>query len=585
MSQPILVVDDPRGSLAHVAEELGARGYGTLLCSEAEDPVAQFGATPFDLVIVSLACHDPMTVCNGIRDFPEGAITPVIFIGDGSQAICSPADALGAGGDYYFEHPVDTARLAARVQTYVGAPQGVPSRRPAAAPPPPPDPLAGAADLMLAQITHREQEIAREQESARWLAEQDTLATPSPAPPPPATPTTPTPEPVRPPRPTRSEPAAPIPLDLDDEITVAEARPARGGRTAMVLTPPQPLRPASGALSASYDIAALFADVIGQEVTGRLDLIQGQRQKTVFLQGGIPVDAYSSQIFDRIEEYLLREGKITRPQYQSARIKRLRSARQVGAFLVTESHMKPEELFGAVRGHLEELYFSLFEWEEGTFRYTPEQADESDRVVLDVGPHSLLLEGIRRKYMLPRLIGKVGSLSSLLAPVEAGADVVEALGLSAGEATVVRLLDGTRNIEDLVFSSGLDALRVYHVLFALVSLGAAEIKVRGIEGVHSGNDANVDAIDRERIREKAEQARNLDYFQILGIGRGATPYEIERAWQRHCQDFGKARFSAGVQTELAAELEEIAEVLADARGVLGSDDIRASYARHLTAGA
>ncbi|MFC1610670.1 DUF4388 domain-containing protein, partial [Myxococcota bacterium] len=328
------------------------------------------------------------------------------------------------------------------------------------------------------------------------------------------------------------------------------------------------------------DVPALLHTMWIQQVTGRIDFVSDKRRKTIFFEQGGAVDAYSSQVFDRMEEFLYRDGKITRAQYQDVRVKGLRNPRRIGAYLVTEGHLKPHELFEAVRGHLQEVVFGLFEWEEGTYQYLPERTGEDDRVVLDMDPRAIIMEGIRRKYLMPRLMERVGSPSSLLAPKADTLDA-DALALTAEERQIVRLLDGTRSIEDLVFSTGLSAQRVYQVLTALLAVDYAEVRVRGIEGVSEDGTSASDTIDRQRIQEKVEHVRKLDYFQILGVPHVATPYEIDRAYERVMHEFQKSRFSDAVRRELAEELREIECVLDDARQILRNEALRDAYARHL----
>ena len=342
-----------------------------------------------------------------------------------------------------------------------------------------------------------------------------------------------------------------------------------------------PFNPTEGVFSLSADISRLLFGIWEQRTTGRIDFASENHKKTVFFERGAPVDAYSSQVFDRMEEYLYRDGKITRAQYQEVRVKGLRNPRRIGAHLVTAGHIKPTELFTVVRGHLREVVVGLFEWEEGTYQYLPERAEEDDRVMLRTDPRALITDGIRRKFLMPRLMDLVGAPSSLLAPKKDATPDTDALELSKEEQQVVRLLDGTRSIEDLVFSTGLSAHRVYHVLAALLAAGYAEIRVRGIEGVGEDGTSASDAIDRQRLKDKAEQVRKLDYFQILGVPQAATPYEIDRAYERIMHEFQKIRFSEAVQRELATELLEISSVLEDARQVLRNEGLRDAYARHL----
>ena len=61
-----------------------------------------------------------LTICEGIRETGEGAIVPIIFVGNDHPSIRSPSEALTAGGDYHFDEPLDLKKIIAKVTTYVG---------------------------------------------------------------------------------------------------------------------------------------------------------------------------------------------------------------------------------------------------------------------------------------------------------------------------------------------------------------------------------------------------------------------------------------------------------------------------------
>ena len=772
MPKPILLVDDALSSLHGLAQALGGGGYAAMVVPVNAVAVEHFAAIKPDLVFVSLGLNEPMVICEGIRSDPDGAIVPIVLVGRDHPEVRSPADALNQGADYFFELPVDYAKVLAKVATYIGPgqPSAVPIIElpgstvdepppPAAAaapsaglPPPPavsagPPPAAAAApsvglpppptydwpnletavaapaattaalasssDALLAVIEaqearlveghsvdagvpsaalvpgaaveesarHEAEESARRQaeearrsaeetarreaeESARraeeeaWRRTEQELKLHAE-------------ESAR----RRNEDELRRRLEeetrrrLEDEVRrkveeetrrkledelrrradeemrkkledetrkrieeetrgrleeearrraesqvakeaelrrqveqdlrremglpAAGALPDTGSVTAAaptvqrVVAAPNP--PASsvgipaatdGVLEPTRDLATVLFALRVQQVTGRVDFVAPNRQKSVFFERGIPVDAFSSQAYDRIEEYLLREGRVTRAQYQDVRVKALRGPRRVAAYLASEGYLKPDELFAAVRGHLQETLYGLFEWEDGAYHLLSERASEEDRVPLDVDLRAIIVEGIRRKYLLPRMMTRIGGPSSVVT-LRASLSDLEPLRLTAEERTTARLLDGTRSLEDVVFSSGVEALRVYHVVTALVAIGMAEVTVRGIEGLSRDGASGADSIDRGRIADRLEQARNLDYFEILGLARTATAFEIDRAYEYSKNQCQPARFSNKIQEEMRDELIEIDQVLGEARAVLRDERLRQSYARHL----
>lgn len=316
-----------------------------------------------------------------------------------------------------------------------------------------------------------------------------------------------------------------------------------------------------------------------EQITGKIVFTHGQQEKIVALENGQPVSFFSSDAMDRFEEFLLREHLLTRQQYQACRLRQLGGPRQTGAFIVNEGYLKPEELFDAVRRHLEESVHNLLEWEEGAWLYRPELAAAEDRIVLTTSIERLVVDGVRRRYLIGRMIKLLGPPSSLLVP--SGVDFQpDRIGLDGKERALFKLLDGTRSIEDLVFSSGMSEERVYQLFTALEALGLLTVAVRGTES-QADNTASSDAIDRARIKERFELAKKADYFDFLSISPTATEFDIERALAGARKLYAVDRFARGVAAELAGELKEIERVLADAEYVLRDTRLRDAYVQHL----
>ncbi len=336
--------------------------------------------------------------------------------------------------------------------------------------------------------------------------------------------------------------------------------------------PPQAL---SGQISERH-IGGVLGRLTMERITGKVVFAKTGSEKVIAFERGAPVAAASSDPSDRFEEFLLREHLLTRQQYQICRMRQLGGPRQTGAFIVNEGFLKPEELFDAVRRHLEDCVQSLFEWEEGNWSYRPELASADDRVVLTTPGERLILDGVRRRYLLARMIKLIGTPASLLVPL--GELPAERLGLDGKERGIYKLLDGTRSLEDLVFSSGMSEERVYQLFCGLEALGYVQVAVRGAEAEQAEGGDN---IDRARITERYELAKKADYFEFLGLSETATEYEIERALAAMRKLFGKERFATGVANTLSLELAEIERVLGDAEYVLRDARLRETYLQHL----
>jgi hypothetical protein len=211
------------------------------------------------------------------------------------------------------------------------------------------------------------------------------------------------------------------------------------------------------------------------------------------------------------------------------------------------------------------------------FRWAAAEVPSDERTALDRSTLALALDGVRRRWLGPRIEAVLGGPGTLLAPVT-GAAALSELGLSAEERRVVALADGLRTLDEIDSASPLDPLSTRQVLAALVHLGA--LAVRTFQGGRSASAATT-AIDLGRVRDKLEQVRRADYFTVLGVGRLCTPYEVREASERLAAEFDPRRYQGIREDALDERLAEIRRVVADAREVLADDRLREEYLRGL----
>lgn len=120
MTSDIVIYDDVYSSLSSLTAYLHSQGYIVQQSAESDAiPIQQFSTDPGELVFVSLRRADAIPICDNLRQDPAGAIVPIFLVGSGLEMIRSPVDALEAGGDFYYQHPLHLETIGARVRTYV----------------------------------------------------------------------------------------------------------------------------------------------------------------------------------------------------------------------------------------------------------------------------------------------------------------------------------------------------------------------------------------------------------------------------------------------------------------------------------
>jgi hypothetical protein len=343
------------------------------------------------------------------------------------------------------------------------------------------------------------------------------------------------------------------------------------------------------------DVAFLIARLHREGFTGRVLLRRGEAEKSIYFEDGRLVFATSNLPQDRMGDLLFREGKITRDQHARSREIVAETGRRMGEILVEMGFLKRRELLPAVRRHVEDIVYSLFGWDAGTFVTSPGDSARDEKIRLATHPTALVLEGIRRKVSLERLRLALGGAQTVVAPLKRDEipEVLADADLSPEERHAADLFDGRRSLGDIVGLSRLDETAVYQLAHGLVALSRARVVERTREGTDSGHRTTgvsapvssitgaADAsIDRERVLAKHAHVREADYFTVLGVRRDSSGFEIMRAYDAARRDYAAESFSPEVQRELAGELRDIAVVLDEAFRILRADEIRADYLKH-----
>jgi hypothetical protein len=258
----------------------------------------------------------------------------------------------------------------------------------------------------------------------------------------------------------------------------------------------------------------------------------------------------------------------------------------MGEILVDFGYLKRRELLPAVRRHVEDLVYSLFGWERGTYTITLDAEPSAERIRLSRHPAALILEGIRRKLdrtSLERLVGSASSVIEVRDRDRLGG-IVHAGDLAAEERAALAAFDGQADLASVARSAGVDIADVLPLAWSLCVLGLATARRADAE-VPDEATALVGetdlAIDRERVRARWQLVTEADYFALLGVRRDATGFEIRRAYQSARRDFAADCFPTELRRELARELDDIANVLDEAFRVLRDDRLRQTYLANL----
>jgi hypothetical protein len=202
---------------------------------------------------------------------------------------------------------------------------------------------------------------------------------------------------------------------------------------------------------------------------GKLTLRHNDLERTLFWQGGDIVFATSNSSDHSLGSFLLRNGKITRAQYEEARARMNPQVRH-GKALVQIGAISAKDLWWGIKNQALEIIFSVFAWKEGTFAYY-ETAEElsSERIVLELSAATVIMEGTRRLDETARIREKIPNLEMIFAKVPGVVPDFTELDMSEDEIALFNNIDGRLTVRGLIGRSDLAEFEATRILYQLLS--------------------------------------------------------------------------------------------------------------------
>lgn len=194
--------------------------------------------------------------------------------------------------------------------------------------------------------------------------------------------------------------------------------------------------------------------------------------KEIFFKEGWVVFARTTKSEERIGNFMTKRGLISPSNLDRMAVMAKRDGVKLGRFLVTKGLLSEKELHELLDFQIKEILCDLFSWKEGEFYFAEKEVAEED-VVVSYTPLDLALLAARRaldfstfRKMIPH--NKV--IFRIPPYIERDmAGIMEKL--DANEKFIFSLIDGRRNIDQLIKFSGNDEISTINILYRLVLMG------------------------------------------------------------------------------------------------------------------
>lgn len=207
--------------------------------------------------------------------------------------------------------------------------------------------------------------------------------------------------------------------------------------------------------------------------SGCLSVADRQRHGSIYFEEGWISYAAIVNRRDRLGDMLLASGAVTREQLdQALTLQSSSPGRRIGELLVNLGLLSPEELRRFVRLQIEEAVYSLFSWTTGSFSFEAGVRPGAEEQLDRISPEALLLEGARRVDEWSLIEAKIPSFDLVFAVLPGQVEGYHA-AFSEAQRRLLPLLDGKRDIRQLIDASGLSEFEAAQALYGLVTAGLA----------------------------------------------------------------------------------------------------------------
>ncbi len=196
-----------------------------------------------------------------------------------------------------------------------------------------------------------------------------------------------------------------------------------------------------------------------------------EASKKVIFQNGLIVFAATTRKEERIGRFILRQGKLKPNELEDLAKQSRLSGKRLGTYLVEKGVITSNTLEDLLALQIEEILSDTFFWKSGHFYFL--EKDVPSENVVKYTPLKAALMAAKRGFNFSKFKREVPDNRIIFRPspyVKDGRKAVKEQ-LNANEKFILSLIDGTRNIEQLILFSGAEEVSVMNILYRLSSLG------------------------------------------------------------------------------------------------------------------
>lgn len=232
-----------------------------------------------------------------------------------------------------------------------------------------------------------------------------------------------------------------------------------------------------------FSVAEVFQLLSFSRKTGTLGLQRQEEVAMVYFRQGNVIYAYTPQQKIPLGELLVQQGVLTQNHLTTALTEKEKNPnRRIGEVFVKQGFISRSQMEEAVRRQVEDLIYRLLHWEAGNFKFYENEFPTEEEILIQISTENLILEGVRRLDELEEVKERLPDYGTVLVVKPIPPQRTRDVALRGDEWNILALVDGRKDIYQIIERSNLDRLATLKNLAALYMAGLVEPTKDGGDG-------------------------------------------------------------------------------------------------------
>ncbi|MEK6713258.1 MAG: DUF4388 domain-containing protein, partial [Nitrospirota bacterium] len=216
----------------------------------------------------------------------------------------------------------------------------------------------------------------------------------------------------------------------------------------------------------------------------------------------------------RLGELLVKAGKLEEQDVAKTLHIQEMSKERIGNLFVSSGLVSKEDVKEALQQQLMDVIFCVLRWKDGWYKFEAGDIDYDREYQIPLQTDFILMEGSRMVDEWSNIESKIPSDNIIFSQTDRGSEV-ELLftRLSRDEVTVYNLIDGNRDIPDIIEISQLSRFHIYKILLTLMLSGlisqTSTSKKDIVSGIKEITYPEEIIVTKEHVKEKYEDNNRL----------------------------------------------------------------------------